>query len=84
MRSHRLPDSVVHIPAKYYERIPIFYFIVGILLILNAVYMGMNDFVAYLYTAAGIVSVVYAAAVYRARTRSRKIEPAEDTPQSGS
>lgn len=74
----------MHIPAKYYERIPIFYFIVGILLILNAVYMGMNDLVAYLYGTAGIVSVVYAATVYRARMRSRKVEPAEDSPQSGS
>lgn len=74
----------MHIPARYYERIPIFYFVVGILLILNAVYMGINDLVAYLYGTAGIVSVVYAAAVYRARTRNRKTEPAEDSPQSGS
>lgn len=74
----------MHIPAKYYDRIPIFYFIVGILLVLDAFYIGMNDLVAYLYAVAGVASIVYSASVHWARTRNRKEPPSADTQQSGS
>lgn len=74
----------MHIPDRYYKRIPPFYFIVGVLLIANAFYMKLNHLAAYLYFIAGIASIVYAAVVYRARTKNRKVEPATDGHQSES
>ena len=74
----------MHIPARYYKRIPPFYFVVGILLIANAIYMELDDLTAYLYLAAGIASIVYAAVVYRARTKNRKGDAATDSHQSES
>jgi hypothetical protein len=61
----------VHIPAKYYERIPAFYFIVGILLLANSVYLGLEEFAAYFYLAFGCVSILYAVGVKKARERHR-------------
>jgi len=74
----------VKIPAKYYDRIPKFYFIVGILLLANSIYMGMENFAAYFYFAFGILSVLYAISVHMARAKRRKNPPAEKTPQSES
>jgi hypothetical protein len=61
----------VHIPEKYYEHIPLFYFIVGVLLLANSFYMGINNFAAYFYMAFGFVSILYAVGVKRARNRNR-------------
>jgi hypothetical protein len=61
----------VHIPEKYYERIPQFYFVVGVLLLANAMYLGLEDFAAYFYLAFGIVSLLYAVGVKRARENNR-------------
>lgn len=61
----------MHIPEKYYERIPQFYFIVGILLLANSFYLGIDDFAAYFYMAFGFVSLLYAVGVKRARERNR-------------
>jgi hypothetical protein len=72
----------VHIPGKYYERIPIFYFIVGILLLANAMYLGMEDFAAYFYLAFGMVSILYAVGVQKVRTKHRNNLPAEDSEPS--
>ena len=70
------------IPEKYYERIPQFYFIVGILLLANAAYMGIENFAAYFYLGFGVVSILYAVGVQKARTMHRKDLPAEDGQQS--
>ena len=72
------------IPEKYYERIPKFYFIVGILLLANSAYIGIEDFAAYFYLGFGVVSILYAVGVQKARTKNRKDLPAEDSQQSES
>ena len=72
------------IPEKYYERIPKFYFIVGVLLLVNSIYIGMENFAAYFYLGFGMVSILYAAGVQKARTKHRKDVPAEDSRQSES
>jgi hypothetical protein len=72
----------VHIPAKYYERIPAFYFIVGILLLANSVYLGLEEFAAYFYLAFGCVSILYAVGVKKARERHRTEAEAEAEPES--
>ncbi len=61
----------MHIPDKYYERIPGFYFIVGVLLLANSMYLGLEDFAAYFYLAFGCVSILYAVGVKRARETNR-------------
>lgn len=80
----------MHIPDKYYERIPQFYFIVGVLLLVNSMYLGMENFAAYFYLAFGCVSILYAVGVKRARERNRDYplttadpeESAESAPQA--
>ena len=74
----------MQIPSKYYERIPKFYAIVGILLLANGLYMGMESIAAYLYFAFGVLSVVYAVIVYLARSNNRDYPPAEEAPKSES
>ncbi len=74
----------MQIPAKYYDRIPKFYFIVGIMLLANSIYMGMENFAAYFYFAFGILSVLYAISVHMARSKHRGNPPAEEAPQSES
>ena len=74
----------MQIPARYYERIPKFYFIVGILLLANSIYMGMENFAAYFYFAFGILSVLYAVSVHLARAKHRNKPPEKESPQSES
>jgi hypothetical protein len=68
----------VHIPARYYKRIPKFYFIVGILLVISSFNMDENPLGSYLYFIAGVVSVIYAVSVAQARRKRRKSMPRED------
>ncbi len=68
----------MHIPDKYYERIPKIYFIVGILLILSSISKGLDDYVAFLHLFFGMMSVLYAVSVHKARTKHRNNPPAED------
>ncbi len=74
----------MHLPAKYYERIPKFYFVVGILLVASAISKGMDDFVAILHLFFGLMSIMYAVGVYKARAKHRNDPPAEDDPQEES
>ena len=74
----------MQIPDRYYKRIPKFYFIVGILLLANSIYLGMENFAAYFYFAFGILSVLYAVSVHLARAKHRNQPPEEESPQSES
>jgi len=74
----------VHIPAKYYERIPKFYFIVGLLLIGNALYDGLNDTAAYSHFFFGAMSIIYAVSVQKARVKHRDDSAPEEHQQSES
>ena len=65
----------MHIPARYYKRIPTFYFVVGILLVISSFNMDHNPLAAYLYFMAGVVSVIYAVSVFQARRKRRKYLP---------
>jgi hypothetical protein len=67
----------VHIPARYYKRIPKFYFIIGILLVISSFNMDENPLGSYLYFMAGVVSVVYALSVAQARRKRRRSVPPE-------
>jgi hypothetical protein len=69
----------VHLPSKYYERIPKFYFVVGILLVASAISKGMDDFVAILHLFFGVMSTMYAVGVYKARAKHRNNPPADDS-----
>lgn len=63
----------MHIPDRYYKRIPKFYFIVGLLLVLTSFNMHGNRLGAILYFVAGVVSVIYAISVHQARKKRRKL-----------
>lgn len=85
--------SLLHIPARYYKRIPKFYFIAGILLVITSFNMEDNPLASYIYFIAGLVSVIYAVSVFQARRKQRERRsddelrpaadeeaPVEDTP----
>ena len=74
----------MHLPAKYYERIPKFYFVVGILLVASSISKGMNDFVALLHLFFGVISILYAVGVHKARAKHRIDPPADDSKQAES
>ncbi len=74
----------MHIPAKYYERIPKFYFIVGILLLVNSMYLGPEAFAAYFYFGFGIVSILYAVGVQNARAKHRNYPLVQGSEQTQS
>jgi len=69
----------VHLPDKYYERIPKFYFVVGILLVTSSISKGVDDFVALLHLFFGVMSILYAVGVYKARAKHRNSEAADDS-----
>ena len=68
----------MHLPDKYYERIPKFYFVVGILLVASSISKGVDDFVALLHLFFGVMSILYAVGVYKARSKHRNDPPADD------
>ncbi len=74
----------MYIPAKYYERIPKFYLIVGLLLLGNSLYDGLNNTAAYAHFFFGMMSIIYAVSVQRARLKHRQNPPAENNQQSPS
>ena len=69
----------MHLPDKYYERIPKFYFVVGILLVTSSISKGVDDFVALLHLFFGVMSILYAVGVYKARAKHRNSEAADDS-----
>ncbi len=69
----------MHLPDKYYEKIPKFYFIVGILLVASSISKGMDDFVALLHLFFGVMSILYAVGVYKARAKHRNSTTADDS-----
>jgi hypothetical protein len=69
----------VHLPDKYYERIPKFYFVVGILLVASSISKGMDDFVALLHLFFGVMSILYTVGVYKARAKHRNSTTANDS-----
>ncbi len=80
-RSRRPQGTLVHIPARYYKRIPKFYFIVGILLVLTSFTMNGDKLAAYLYFMSGVVSVIYAVSVHQVRARGRRKQQLQDSQQ---
>ena len=74
----------MHLPSKFYERIPKFYFVVGILLVASAIYKEMDDFVAVLHLFFGLMSILYAVGVHKARAKHRNDPPAEENPREES
>ncbi len=69
----------MHLPDKFYERIPKFYFVAGILLVASSISKGIDDFVALLHLFFGVMSILYAVGVYKARAKHRNSEAADDS-----
>lgn len=60
------------IPSPIYERIPQFWFLLGLLFISAGLYLGFEYVLSFYYCALGSLCCVYAAAVFLMRLRYRQ------------
>jgi hypothetical protein len=68
------------IPAPIYERIPQFWFLIGLLFISAGLYLGYEYVLSYYYGAFGVLCCVYAVAIFFMRIGYRqKLSAAEQT-----
>ena len=63
------------LPTPIYERIPQFYFLVGLLFIANALYISFEFTVSFYYIAFGLASCSYGAGLFVRRLNHRKNIP---------
>lgn len=70
------------LPTSVYERVPLFWFSMGLLFILGALYLGLNSSLAIMYLVIGILSCALGVAVAVHRAKYRKIQAAENHPDT--
>ena len=63
------------LPTPVYERIPQFFFLLGLLFIANGLYLGFDFSIAFLYMAIGAMSSLYGLGIFIVRTISRSHPP---------
>jgi len=66
------------IPSPVYERIPQFYFLVGLLLIADGIYLGFDFAPTPYYVGLGLASCAYGLAIRIMRIRYRRDQSAAD------
>lgn len=70
------------IPTPVYERIPQFWFLLGLLFIANGLYIGFDFAASFVYGAIGLICCAYGVGIEVMRTRYRSNESADDTADS--
>lgn len=70
------------IPTPVYERIPQFWFLLGLLFITNGLYIGFDFAASFGYGAIGLICCAYGVGIEVMRTRYRSNESADDTAES--
>ena len=60
------------LPTPVYERIPQFYFLVGLLFITNGLYLGLDYAIAFYYIGFGFISCAYGVAIFLMRRLNRQ------------
>ena len=65
-------------PTPIYERIPLFYFLVGLLLIADGFYLGFEYAAMPYYIGFGLASCAYGTAIRVMRFRYRRNRPTEE------
>lgn len=66
------------IPTPVYERIPQFWFLLGLLFIANGLYIGLDFAVAFGYGAIGLICCAYGVGIEVMRSRYRSNKSADD------
>jgi len=70
------------IPSPIYERLPQFWFLLGLLFIASGLYLGFEFVLSFYYVALGGLCCVYAAAIFLMRLNYRQNQPVtEHTPE---
>ncbi len=64
------------LPKPLYERIPMFYFLVGLLFIANGLYLGFEFEIAFFYIGFGLINCSIGVAMFLVRTAYRQAQPA--------
>ena len=67
------------IPTPVYERIPQFWFLLGLLFIANGLYIGLDFAAAFGYGALGLICCAYGVGIEVMRSRYRSNKSADDT-----
>ena len=70
------------LPTQFYERVPQFWFLLGLLFVSNGVYMGFESKMSFVYTSVGALCVVWSTAILvkRSRFRNKPIRIIRDEP----
>ena len=68
------------LPTPVYERIPQFWFLMGLLFIANGLYLGIDFAISLGYIAVGLVSCAYGVGIGLVRMRYRKGRSASSEP----
>ena len=66
------------IPTPVYERIPQFWFLLGLLFIANGLYIGLDFAAAFGYGAIGLICCAYGVGIEVMRTRYRSNKSVDD------
>ena len=70
------------LPTQFYERVPQFWFLLGLLFVSNGVYMGFDGTMSFVYTGVGALCVVWSSAILvrRSRFRNKPMRIIRDVP----
>ena len=60
------------LPIPVYERIPQFYFLVGLLFMANGLYLGFEFVLAFYYIGFGLISCCYGVGIFMMRLQNRQ------------
>ena len=70
------------LPTPIYERIPQFWFLMGLLFIANGLYLGIDFAISLGYIAVGVLCCAYGVGVALTRMSYRNNRPASSSPQT--
>ena len=80
----QLVSDIMWLPAPVYERIPQFWFLLGLLFIAAGLYLGFEYVLSFYYCALGGLCCVYGLAIFLMRLNYRQNRPvAEQTSEAG-
>ena len=84
MRAYSEPNefrsTAMWLPTPVYERIPQFWFLMGLLFIANGLYLGIDFAISLAYIAVGLICCAYGVGIALIRMRFRKGRPANSEP----
>lgn len=60
------------LPTPIYERVPQFWFLLGLLFMTSGTYLGFEYSLSFVYFGVGFICVIWAVCVFVMRSRSRK------------